>query len=230
MKKYFIGLISLLSLVSCSQVGQLGFNIPRRATDPNAITFDDGDFSFAKIITDDRESANGSLSVVEIHGNNMLKFSDDMTSVIPMNERVQKVSINVAKILGTENLPLVRSIEFDVYADALTDGYINAEGQHVKAPGTICCGGGTVVDYKDMQGNRKWYDFAEFQGGEYNLDMSGAVHGEFKFFLAESGLCWSENMDDANFLIMRWGIENVSNFYIDNIVFYDIDGNSIPIA
>ena len=37
-------------------------------------------------------------------------------------------------------------------------------------------------------------------------------------------------MEDANFLIMRWGIANESDMYIDNIVFYDEDGNSIPVS
>ncbi|MBQ2264814.1 MAG: hypothetical protein II341_05345 [Oscillospiraceae bacterium] len=32
-----------------------------------------------------------------------------------------------------------------------------------------------------------------------------------------------------NFLIMRWGIQNLSSMYIDNITFYDADGNSIPL-
>ena len=37
-------------------------------------------------------------------------------------------------------------------------------------------------------------------------------------------------MEDANFLIMRWGLANESDMMIDNIVFYDADGNSIPLA
>lgn len=229
-KKYIkiILAFSLISAVSCGEVGQLGFNIPQRATDPNTVDFEDGDFSFAKVITDDKESATGTLSVEEIHGNRMLKFSDDMT--VSPDGKVQKISINTAQLLGTEKLPLVRSIEFDVYADAIADGYINRDGQNVKASGTISCGGGTVVDFTDSNGKRKWYDFAGFQGGEYNLPMSEAVHGEFKFLLADSGMCWSEKMTDANFLIMRWGSENQSNLYIDNIVFFDGNGNSIPLA
>ena len=31
-------------------------------------------------------------------------------------------------------------------------------------------------------------------------------------------------MEDANFLIMRWGLANESDMMIDNIVFYDADG------
>lgn len=226
-KKLFI--LSFLFTASCtSKVGQLSLNIPVESSDPNTVTFDDGDFSFVSVITDDSESASGTLEIVEVFGNKMLKFTDDMT--IPLDRKVQKISINAAQLLGTENLPKVRSIEFDLYADAVTDDYINQDGKNVKTAGTISCGGGTVVDKTDSDGKRKWYDFAGFEGGEYNLSMSGAVHGNFKFLLAETGFCWSEKMDDANFLIMRWGSENQSNLYIDNIVFFDENGNSIPLV
>ena len=222
-------ILSFLFNASCtSEVGQLSVNIPAEASDPNAVTFDDGDFSFASVINDDGESAFGELDIVEVLGNKMLKFTDDMT--VSLDKKVQKISINVAQLIGTENLSEVRSIEFDVYADAITDGYINQDGNNVKASGTISCGGGTVVDKKDSDGKGKWYDFTGFEGGEYNLSMSGAVHGTFKFLLADSGLCWSEKMDDANFLIMRWGSENRSNLYIDNIVFFDENGVSIPLT
>ncbi len=227
-KKLLILSFLLLNVSCTSDVGQLSINIPAEASDPNAVTFDDGDFSFASVINDDSESACGELAVVEVLGNKMLKFTDDMT--VSLDKKVQKISINSAKLLGTENLSKVRSIEFDIYADAVTDGYVNQDGNNVKAAGTISCGGGTVVDKTDSDGKRKWYDFTGFEGGEYNLSMSGAVHGIFKFLLADSGLCWSEKMDDANFLIMRWGSENQSNLYIDNIVFFDENGVSIPLT
>lgn len=221
--KYKNLIVSLfLFTVSCgSQVKKWSVNIPVQANDINAVTFDDGNFSFATVINDDINSAHGKLSVENVMGNNMLKFTDDMT--VDIDGKVQKICINTAELLGTEKLSEVRSIEFDVYADAVSDDYINQDGKNIKASGTICIGGGAVVL------NGKWYDFAETQGGEYNLEMSGAVHGEFKFLLADTGYCWDEKMDDANFLIMRWGIENKSNLYIDNIVFYDENHNSIPL-
>lgn len=232
MKKIIYSVLILsafLSAYSCSSniVGQLPLNIPVECSDPNAVTFDDGDFSFASVINDDSESACGEISVVEVVGNKMLKFTDDMT--IPLDGKVQKICINAVKLIGAEKLPEVRSIEFDVYADAISDGYINQDGENIIAPGTISCGGGTVVSLTDKNGKGKWYDFEGFEGGEYNLSMSGAVHGKFKFLLAESGFCWSEKMDDANFLIMRWGSENQSDLYIDNIVFFDENGVSIPL-
>ena len=203
--------------------------VPVEASDPNAVTFDNDDISFASIINDDKQSASGSLSVEEVMGNKMLKFTDDMS--VPVEGKVQKVSINAAKLLGVENLSKVRSIHLDVYADAVEEHYVSQlTGEISKVPGTICGGGGTVTAALDSEENNKWYNFSEFEGGEYNFEMSGAVHVEFKFLLADGGLCWDETMEDANFLVMRWGSENESNLYIDNIVFCDEDGNSIPLA
>ena len=195
---------------------------PVEASDPNAITFDDGDFSFASVVTDDDKAASGVLSVEELMGNKMLKFTDDNT--VPLDGKVQKLRFNAAQLIGPENLPKVRRIEFDLYARATADHFVNEDGENVFAPGWIGGGGGTVTA-KD----EKWYDFKEFAGGEYDFEVSGAVHGEFKFLLADGGMCWSEDMTDANFLIMRWGISNEADLYIDNIVFYDENDNSIPI-
>ncbi len=201
--------------------------VPDKASDPNAVTFDDGDFSFARLITDDKKSASGELVIAEVQGNKMLRLKDDMK--VGQEGKVQKIAIHAAPLIGQENLGKVRKITFDAYADAKAANYLNQDGELVQVPGTICGGGGTVVALKDKDGKGKWCDFSEFQGGEYDFDFSGAVHGEFKFLLADTGECWDATMDDANFLIMRWGIENDSDLYIDNIVFYDENGKSIPI-
>lgn len=195
---------------------------PTEASDPNTVTFDDGDFSFAYAKTEDPDSASGTLSVVEVMGNKMLKFTDDGT--VPLDGKVQKIGINVVPLIGRENAAKVRRIEFDMYAEATAENLETESGELVKAPGWIGGGGGTVTAKEE-----KWYDFQEFEGGEYDFEMSGAVHGEFKFILADSGMCWSEDMEEPNFLIMRWGIANDSDMFIDNIVFYDEDGNSIPL-
>lgn len=200
---------------------------PVECSDPNAVTFDDGNFFFVSVINDDRQSASGELSVEEVEGNKMLKFTDDLS--VPLESKVQKLSINAAMLLAPEDLGRVRSVEFDIYADARSKNYTDQDGKKVQAPGTICAGGGTVTAKENPEGGGTWYDFAEFEGGEYNCKRSGAVHGTFSFLLAESGLCWDDTMKDANFLVMRWGSENDSDLYIDNIVFYDENGCSIPV-
>ena len=207
---------------TAAPVEELTEPVPVECTDPNAVIFDNDLIDFAEVKKDDPESAAGTLSVVEYMGNKMLKFTDDNT--VPLNGKVQKIGINAAKLLGSEGIAKVRSIEFDLYAQATADHLKTDDADGVRAPGWIGGGGGTVTA-KD----NKWYDFQEFEGGEYNFETSGAVHVKFKFLLADSGQCWSEEMEDANFLIMRWGIANESDIMIDNIIFYDEDGNSIPL-
>ena len=204
-------------------VEELTEPVPVECTDPNAVIFDNDPIDFAEVISVDPDSAKGTLSVVEVKGNKMLKFTDDNT--VPLDGKVQKIGINAAKLLGSEGIAKVRSIEFDLYAQATADHLKTDDADGVRAPGWIGGGGGTVTA-KD----NKWYDFQEFEGGEYNFETSGAVHVKFKFLLADSGQCWSEEMEDANFLIMRWGLSNEADLYIDNIIFYDEDGNSIPIV
>lgn len=195
---------------------------PVEADDPNAITFDDGDVSFAKAITDDKDSASGTIEIGEFNGNKMLRFTDSGNAAA--EKLVQKVSIDAAKLLTPEDLAKVRRIEFDLYADATASDLVTNDAVGVKAPGWIGGGGGANVS------GDKWYDFAEFAGGEYNFEMSGATHVVFKFLLAGGGMCWDSEMEEAIFLIMRWGVANEGNMYIDNIVFYDEEGKSLPIT
>ena len=93
-------------------------------------------------------------------------------------------------------------------------------------PGWIGGGGGTNC------ADDKWYGFADFSAvniNEFALERSDLYHVEFKFLLADSGKKWTADMEDPNFIIMRWGVQNLSDLYLDNIIFYDQEGNAIPV-
>lgn len=222
MSAVIVSLAATLVLNGCSEKKDLPEPpTPVEASDPNAITFDDGDLSFATVQIDDKDSADGTLSIEEVQGNNMLKFTDDGTNFA--DGTVQKIKIDAARLLSPESLAGVRSVEMDVYADATSDDFINDDGENVRAPGWIGGGAGANVS------GDKWYNFAEWEGGEYNFEMSGAIHVQLKFLLAAGGKCWDETMKEGTILLMRWGAKNEGNFYVDNIVFYDENGNSLPI-
>lgn len=195
--------------------------VPVEATDVNSVTFNDGDISFASVDDTDDDAIKGEVSLTEIQGNKMLKFTNPKD--LNKEKTVQKIKISAVQLLDAENLEKVQSIEFDLYADVSDDFIITENGEKVKAPGWIGGGGGTNDQNED------WYNFAEYSGGEYNLELSSAHHITFKFLLADTGKKWSADMEDANFLIMRWGLESNSSTYIDNITFYDSEGNSIPL-
>lgn len=214
-------MIILVSVIWTFIFQENNFPEPAECSDPNAVTFDDGDFSFAFTDTSGVDHADGELTVAEVKGNRMLEFADDGTNFA--DGTVQKVKIDAARLLSPENLAKVRSVELDVYADATAKELITENGKNVKAPGWI--GGGAGANTS----GDKWYEFGDWEDGEYNFRMSGAVHLELKFLLAEKGQCWESGMDEAALVIMRWGAQNEGNFYIDNIVFYDRNKNSLPI-
>ncbi|MDE5570204.1 MAG: hypothetical protein K2I82_06070 [Ruminococcus sp.] len=226
MKKNLIIIVGLLMITAVCAVSAFifsenNFPAPAECDDPNAVTFDDGDLSFAYIDSSGIDPADGELVIADIKGNKMLKFSDDGSNF--KDGTVQKIKIDAARLLSSENLAKVRSVEMDVYADATAKELVTENGDNVKAPGWIGGGAGANV------AGDKWYKFGDWESGEYNFKMSGAVHIELKFLLAVSGQCWESSMDEATLMIMRWGSQNEGNFYIDNIVFYDEDKNSLPI-
>lgn len=201
-------------------------NAPFPEADPNAVTFDDGNFSFISVIKDDDTAVDGSLSVETIGGNAMLKFTDTSTNAQNLEKAVQKIKISVGQLLRPDQLESVYRISFDCYAEAKDELFLNDDGEYRKVPGWIGGGGGTMC----ADGN--WYSFADFSASginEYDLERSDACHVDFKFLLAESGKKWDSSVQDVNFSVMRWGMQNISDFYLDNITFYDQEGNAIPL-
>jgi hypothetical protein len=194
--------------------------------DPNAVTFEDGCFDFISIVSDTPEAAAGTLSVEDVDGNMMLKFTDTSSDAENLETAVQKICVDVASLLSPDQLESVYSIGFDLYVQAKDDLFVNDDGENVCVPGWIGGGGGTVT------ADGEWYGFADFSASginEYELERSDACHVTFKFLLASAGKKWDSSIEDANFLIMRWGMQNLSDLYLDNITFYDEEGNSIPL-
>lgn len=202
-------------------------NAPVAEGDANACTFDEVGADVAVLVVDDDAAADGTLTIEEIDGNKMLKFTDQTTTAENIEDAVQKIRFDVTKLLAQDQLELVDHIEFDLYAQAKDTIYVNEDGENVKAPGWIGGGGGTETC------DGKWYGFADFSASdvqEYVLERSDACHVTFKFLLAASGRKWDATMTEPYLQIMRWGMGNVSDLYIDNITFYDADGNSIPLT
>ena len=202
-------------------------NAPLPEADPNACTFDEVGADVAVLVVDDKQAVDGTLTIEEIDGNKMLKLTDQTSNAENFSDAVQKIRFDVSKLLAQDQLELVDRIEFDLYAEARDTLYVNEDGENMMAPGWIGGGGGTECS------DGKWYGFADFSGSniqEYWLPRTDACHVTFKFLLAASGKKWDNTMTQPYLQIMRWGIGNISDTYIDNITFYDADGNSIPLT
>ncbi len=195
--------------------------------DPNSVTFEDGNCAFVSVVTDDDFSAEGTLSVEKLENNYMLKFTDTSTTPENYADMVQKLKIDVLQLLTPDQIASVHKIGFDIYAEATDDIYVNEDGVNTFAPGWIGGGGGTTA------ADGEWYGFADFSAygvNEYVLQRSDAYRVEFTFLLASAGKKWDSSMEECYVQIMRWGMGNISNLYIDNITFYDEEGNSIPLT
>jgi hypothetical protein len=209
------------------EVTEPATNAPFPEADPNACTFDEVGADVASNYVDDKQSAKGTLSIVEIDGNKLLKFTDESSNADNYTDAIQKIRIDVSKLLTAEQLELVDRIEFDLYAEAKDTLFVNEDGENMMVPGWIGGGGGTGCT------DGKWYGFSDFSGTsiqEYWLPRTDACHVTFKFLLAASGKKWDSTIEQPYIQIMRWGIGNISDTYIDNLTFFDADGNSIPLT
>ena len=172
-------------------------------TDFNAHTFNDGKFDFVQIVNDDATCAEGNFSVENIDGNFLLKFTDLSTNAENLENAVQKICISVDKLLNPDQLESVFMIGFDSYA--LSKDNLNTESNIVISGKTVCA-------------NDEWYDFE---------DISDSSHVELKF--TESSMRWDSSQENVNVIITRSGMQNISDWYLDNIIFYDQEGNTIPL-
>lgn len=182
--------------------------------DMNAVNFNDGNYSFITVMGDTASCAAGELSVEIINTNSVLKFTDLSTDSENLAETVQKIQISVGQLLSPDQLESVRKIGFDFCAVS-ENGEILQESDQISG-GTVCADG-------------EQYDFEIVQTDNNLLQSSGVCHVEFAFLLAESGKCWDSSVQDVNFSVERQGMQRISDFYLDNIVFYDEEGNSIPL-
>ncbi|MDE5768884.1 MAG: hypothetical protein K2H82_05815 [Oscillospiraceae bacterium] len=200
-------------------------NAPFPESDMNAVNFNDGNHTFVKIPD---AGAAGELSVENVDGNFMLKFTDLSTNSGNLKESVQEIQVSVGQLLNPDQLESVRKISFDFYAEAKEDLYQNEAGESLKVPGSISINGTTFC------ADETAYEFEGVSAVDvnpYNLERSDVCHVEFEFLLAESGKCWDSSIttEKLYFTIQRTGMENVSDVYLDNLVFYDAEGNSIPL-
>ncbi|MBP0973077.1 MAG: hypothetical protein J5851_04135, partial [Oscillospiraceae bacterium] len=110
------------------EVTEAPTNAPFPEADPNAVTFDNVGADIAVIVVDDDASVDGTLSIESVDGNNMFKFTDNTTTADNISKAVQKVRIDVTKLLAKEQLELVDHIEFDVCAQAKDTVFVNDDG------------------------------------------------------------------------------------------------------
>lgn len=171
------------------------------------VDFEDGNFSFATMKTDDGGDVS-ILSVVDFNGSKQLKVDVQDCSLLP------KVQFDLNSMVGTDNLSDVDRIQMDVTFEG-KDG--------VTPPGWIGGALGTAAD-----GDTPAWNQSDYDGGEYDNAVSQPITVERKFLLPASRLV--SGTENTIALLMRWASEVPYNMYIDNIVFLDKDGNQMALT
>ncbi len=211
----------------------LDSDTPETETDANAVTFEDGRlYTACDIEVDENGKGIGdasatNLSVVEYNGSKMLKIEvleqDDDSYQYGVSYKIPKVGFDVDALVGAENVGKIKSFTVDIYQIAV-GMYTSEDGTEALCPGTLMGGFGGYSPTTDDP--ERWVSFGEFAAEELYLDW---VHTQFKGMILLDSDRFEAGQTGCTITFMRWGIPNRADIYLDNLTFYDEDGNTIPI-
>ena len=173
----------------------------------DAVNFEDGDYSFVSMKTDDGGDAS-KLSVVDFNGSKQLKVDVTDCGDVP------KVCFDLNKILDGNDFDKVKTVEMSVILES-KDG--------TTAPGWA---GGAVGTQGGEDNTPKWAQ-TSWEYGEYDKAVSDPFTIQRKFLLASERLV--NHTPGTHMIVMRWGADVEYNMYIDNVTFLDDDGNKIDV-
>lgn len=171
------------------------------------IDFEDGNFSFATVKTDDGGDLSV-LSVEEFNGSKQLKIDVQDCSLLP------KILFNMNQLVGDDHLSDINKIEMDMTI-ASKDG--------TTPPGWF----GGCIGTAGANDTPAW-DQTDYEGGEYENPVSETMTIERKFLLPTKKFV--NGTEGSNAQLMRWGTEVPYVMYIDNIKLLDKDGNVMALA
>lgn len=173
----------------------------------SVVDFEDGNYSFVSMKTDDGGDASV-LSVVDFNGSKQLKVDVQDCANVP------KVNFSINQLLASDDFDKVKTIEME----------ITFESKDGATP--IGWAGGAI----GTQGGEKSPAWAQtsWECGEYENPVSEVTVIQRKFLLpSEKFVNGTENTD---MLLMRWGADVAYNMYVDNIRFLDESGKEIDLA
>lgn len=207
---------------------------PTPTVDENAITFEDGDMYTAHSMGEknyENDESATKLSIEEFNGTKQLRIQ-----VLDKDEngtyKVPKIVFNLAELVGAENLNKIKSISCDVTGVAV-GMFTGEDGSEMLVPGNVmgALGGNLAAEKKtDADGGllqNTWANLTEFSFAEWENNW---VYSHVEASILLDANRYEAGYDGATLVVMRWGIPNQADLYIDNITFYDEDGKSIPLA
>ncbi len=204
--------------------------------DNNAITFDTASFYTLHCMNEsnfENDEAECKLSIADVDGDQKV-----LVEVIGYDEKngeykVPKLVFNIAELIGVENTGKIGHISVD-FTCVAKDVWENADGTEALVVGNFLgalAGNLAAEKGTDAEGNliqNTWATHFEFALDDWeNPEHTWRVETDVPKLLAMNG--YSDNYEEATLVIMRWAQKNQVDFYIDNVTFYDKEGNSMPI-
>lgn len=173
----------------------------------SVVDFEDGNYSFVSMKTDDGGDASV-LSVVDFNGSKQLKVDVQDCANVP------KVNFSINQLLASDDFDKVKTIEME----------ITFESKDGATP--IGWAGGAI----GTQGGEKSPAWAQtsWECGEYENPVSEVTVIQRKFLLPSEKFV--NGTEKTDMLLMRWGADVAYNMYVDNIRFLDESGNEIELA
>ncbi|MCQ2464739.1 MAG: hypothetical protein MJ095_04075 [Oscillospiraceae bacterium] len=195
--------------------------------DVNAITFNDSDDLFTAHCMAQKnfenDESNCKLSVAEYKGERQLKIEILDYDNEKYMYKTPKIVFDMDELVGAENLSKVKSFTCDITQVAVGE-FKGDDGEMMLVPGNLMGTFGSNVGEES-----EWYQPAgsanEYATAEWNFEWEH-INVEGKWLLKG----FADGNTESTLVFMRWSIPNQADVYIDNITFYDEDGNSIPIA
>lgn len=195
--------------------------------DVNAITFNDSDDLYTAHCMNEKnfenDEAECELSVAEYKGERQLKIEVKGYNEKTKMYKTPKIVFDMDELVGSDNLSKVKSFSADITQVAVGE-FIGDDGEAIIVPGNLMGTFGSNVgedcsDWYEPTGSSNAY-----AQEEWNFEWE-YLHVEGKWLLKG----FTDGTTDSTLVFMRWSIPNQADVYIDNLTFYDEDGNTIPI-
>lgn len=195
--------------------------------DENAITFNDGDDLFTAHCMAQKnfenDESNCKLSIAEYKGERQLKIEvldyDDEKYMY----KTPKIVFDIDQLVGIDNQSKIKSFSCDI-TQVAAGMFKGDDGEEIFVPGNLMGTFGSNVG-EDAEWYQPTGSSNEYAQAEWNFEWE-YLHVEGKWLLKG----FADGCEGSALVFMRWSIPNQADIYIDNLTFYDEDGNSIPIV
>lgn len=195
--------------------------------DENAITFNDSDDLFTAHCMAQKnfenDESNCKLSIAEYKGERQLKIEVLDYDNEKYMYKTPKIVFDIDQLVGIDNQSKIKSFSCDI-TQVAAGLFKGDDGEEIMVPGNLMGTFGSNVGEE-----AEWYQPTgssnEYAQAEWNFEWE-YLHVEGKWLLKS----FADGCEGSALVFMRWSIPNQADIYIDNLTFYDEDGNSIPIV